>query len=84
MDIQSFDKWTEVLHKQLELGRDLNMSEELIHKASKLIGDSLAAWVEPDAPENKLLKELWELADKSERNAITSLMIKLVDARYNS
>ena len=83
MDIKSFDQWTEVLHKRLELGRNLKLSEDLIKKGAKLIGDYLAAWVEPDAPENKLLKDFWDLADETERQAITSLMIKLVDAKYN-
>ncbi len=83
MDITSFEQWTDVLHKQLELGRNLALSEDLIQKGAKLIGDYLAAWVEPDVPENKLLKEFWELADQSEKKAITSLMIKLVDAKYN-
>ena len=83
MDITSFDQWTETLHKQLELGRELKLSEALIQKGAKLIGDYLAAWVDPDVPENKLLKNLWELADKSEKQAITSLMIKLVDSKYN-
>ena len=83
MDITSFDQWTEVLHKRLELGRNLDLSEDLIQKGAELIGDYLAEWVDPDAPENKLLKDFWELADKSEKHAITSLMIKLVDSRYN-
>ncbi len=83
MDIKSFDQWTEVLHKRLELGRNLKLSEDLIQKGAKLIGDYLATWVEPDAPENKLLKDFWDLSDETERQAITSLMIKLVDAKYS-
>jgi len=83
MDITSFDQWTEVLHKQLELGRNLKLSEDLIQKGANLIGDYLAARVDPDVPENKLLKDLWELADQTEKQAITSLMIKLVDSKYN-
>ena len=58
MDITSFDQWTEVLHKRLELGRNLNLSEDLIQKGAELIGDYLAEWVDPDAPENKLFEGL--------------------------
>lgn len=42
------------------------------------IGDYLAKQVDPKNPEERLLADLWKVADEQEQHAIANMMVKLV------
>lgn len=81
MEITSFDQWLDTLTNALERAESAGMTDQLIARSAAQLGDFLAESVEPDAPENRLLKEMWGIADDQEQAAIASLMIKLVRNR---
>jgi hypothetical protein len=81
MDIKTFDQWVDTLSTALSAGQQAGLSSTQIQNSAKMIGDYLASNVVPDAPENKLLKELWEHGNDQERQSLANMMVKMVEAR---
>ncbi|MHB1126749.1 MAG: DUF3243 family protein [Bacillota bacterium] len=79
MDITSFDQWLDTLTTALRGAKASGMTEEQIRKSAVEFGDMLANNVNPDAPENRLLKTLWENGDEKEKQALASMVIKMVE-----
>ncbi len=54
------------------------MSEGAINNLAFQIGDYLANQVEPKNEQERILADLWSVADKEEQQAIANMMVKLV------
>lgn len=75
---QSWDEWKKTLAKAVDQGKSLGMgTDELVQRAEQ-IGDVLAREVDPNNPEQRVLKELWSSADQDEQKALASTIIKMV------
>jgi len=83
MKVDNFNEWIEVLSKELDLGRKIGLPKKVIQKGSKMLGNYYSKSINPDIPENILLKQLWQVADKSEKDALSSMMIKYVDSYHH-
>lgn len=81
MEIRSFDQWLDTLATALARGKAAGMSGEQITDSAVMLGDYLAKNVQPDIPENKLLKSLWEVGTEEEKQALANMMVKLVQSR---
>jgi hypothetical protein len=81
MEIDSFGQWMDTLSEALQRAEAMGMSKEVIKRSAAELGNFLAETVEPDVPENKLLKALWEQGTDSEKQALASMVVKLVDSR---
>lgn len=81
MDIKTFDQWLNILSTALTAGHKAGLSSTQIQNSAKILGDYLANNVVPDAPENKLLKELWEHGNDQERQSLANMMVKMVEAK---
>ncbi|MEW6172962.1 MAG: DUF3243 domain-containing protein [Bacillota bacterium] len=79
MEINTFDQWIDVLSDALDKAKTVGMSNNLIKKSAVEMGDFLYSHVDPDAPENRALKAIWEVADSHEKEAIANTLIKLCD-----
>lgn len=80
MDIKTFDQWMGTLSTALETAQKVGMSENQVHNSARVLGDYLAANVVPDAPENKVLKELWKHGNEQERQGLANMMVKMVQS----
>jgi len=78
MEINSFENWIDTLANALERAKSIGMSNDAITKSAEQLGNFLAENVEPDIPENKLLKALWENGTENEKKALASMVVKLV------
>ncbi|WP_128894180.1 DUF3243 domain-containing protein [Longirhabdus pacifica] len=77
--LDSFDKWKNFLAQRVNQAQKIGINDEMIAKLAYEIGDFLDEKVEPRNDQELLLKELWDVADESERKVMATLMVKLVD-----
>jgi hypothetical protein len=79
--LQNFDEWKQFLQARVEQASNLGMDKETIHDLAYEIGDYLAKDVDPKNEQERLLKELWDVADESQQRVMADLMVKLVDRK---
>lgn len=72
-------KWKNTLAKAVNLGESVGMSENTIENIAVKVGNVLAANVDPENREQRLLQELWKVADDSERKVLSKLIVKMVE-----
>ncbi len=71
--------WKNYLKQAVEFAEELGISRDKIQTLAYQVGDLLAQNVTPANPEQQALKELWQVADQSERQTLARLMTKLVN-----
>lgn len=76
--LTSFDTWKQFLHDRVQAAESIGVSEDQISKLAYKIGDFLADKINPENVQEKLLKDLWSVADQNEQKTIAKLMVKLV------
>jgi hypothetical protein len=81
--LTNFEKWKQFLGDRVQQAKNAGMSEETIAKLAYQIGEFLDDKVDPKNNEERILKDLWDVADEDERKMIARLMVKYVD-RSNS
>jgi hypothetical protein len=71
--------WKSTLAKAVNLGESIGMSENTIENIAVKVGNVLAANVDPENREQRLLQELWKVADDSDRRVLSKLIVKMVE-----
>ncbi len=77
--LETFDKWKEFLGERVVAAKKAGLSEETISNLAFQIGEFLDHKVDPENREERILKELWDAGDESEKKVLARLMVKLVD-----
>jgi hypothetical protein len=80
MGIKTFDQWMDTLVLAVDKGKQAGLSDNKIKDYAKVLGNLLAANIVPDAPENAVLKSLWEHGNDEEKRALASMMVKMVES----
>ncbi|MEK0315964.1 DUF3243 domain-containing protein [Cohnella sp. 56] len=75
--LSNFESWKKFLGDRIEAAKDMGIGEETIAKLAYEIGEFLDNKVDPKNEEQRVLKELWDVGDESERKTMASLMVKL-------
>jgi hypothetical protein len=75
----SFERFKQSLGEKLDTAQRIGASRGTILNAAKDFSSWLATAVDPANPEERLLKELWEVADDNEKNSLVSMLVKFVD-----
>lgn len=73
----SWENWKKTLGQAVEFAEELGISRDQITSVAQQVGDLLAQNVPPANPEQKTIKELWDIADQQEKQALAKLMTKL-------
>ncbi|MFK7694039.1 DUF3243 domain-containing protein [Paenibacillus sp. HJGM_3] len=76
--LKSFERWKEFLAERVEQAHRAGMSDETISKLAFQIGEFLSDKIDPENKEERILKELWDVADEDEKRMIARLMVKMV------
>jgi hypothetical protein len=76
--LENWKQWEDFLADRLHHAQNEGMSEGAISNLAYQIGDYLANQVEPKNEQEKILADLWSVADKNEQEAIANMMLKLV------
>lgn len=71
--------WKQSLGKFINAGEFLGISDKTMNKIAFKVGDFLAGTMEPGNREQRLLKELWDVADEEQQRTLANIIVKLVD-----
>ncbi|MGP4060324.1 DUF3243 domain-containing protein [Halobacillus litoralis] len=77
--LNSFSSFKDYLGDKVHKGEKLGLGEEGLTKGAKRVGDYLADHEEPRNREEKVLNELWNVANEEERKHIAHVLVKLTD-----
>ncbi|WNS79667.1 DUF3243 domain-containing protein [Domibacillus sp. DTU_2020_1001157_1_SI_ALB_TIR_016] len=76
--LDNWQEWKKFLGNRMDNALHRGMPEEAINKLAYEIGDYLQANVEPKNEQERVLADLWSVADESEQKVLASCMMKLV------
>ncbi|MDQ1146676.1 hypothetical protein QE429_003503 [Bacillus sp. SORGH_AS 510] len=76
--LDNWKQWEDFLADRLHHAQNEGMSEGAVSNLAFQIGDYLSKQVEPKNEQEKMLADLWSVADKDEQQAIANMMVKLV------
>ena len=72
----NWESWKKTLGQAVEFAEELGISRNQIGSMAQQVGDLLAQNVTPANPEQKAVKELWDVASQDERQVLANLMTK--------
>lgn len=81
--INDWDKWKETLSKAVSVGETVGLSDDTLKNLGVRVGKFLASNVDPENHEQRVLKELFDVGSKKEKEALTSMIIKMVQQDKN-
>jgi hypothetical protein len=76
--LDNFQQWKSFLAERVQQAQQQGLNQQVISDVAYQIGDYLAEHVDPKNPEERLLADLWSVADEQEQHAIANAMVKLV------
>ncbi len=76
--INDWDKWKKTLSKAVSMGETVGLSDDNIKDIGVKVGEFLSSNVDTDNHEQRVLKELFDAGNKKEREALTSMIVKMV------
>lgn len=68
--LNNFSDFKSYLQDQLAKGQKLGLSDDLLAKGAKFVADHLAKNEEPKNREQKVLQELWKVAEEDEKKTL--------------
>lgn len=77
--LMDWDNWKKLLGKTVDLGESVGMSDKTITSVAEKVGSFLSNNVDPRNDEERLLRELWDAADESDRRTLAKLVVKISD-----
>ena len=80
--LSHWDKWKDTLSKAVDLGQKVGLSEQTIDNIGTKVGDLLAANVDPENREQRLLQELWKSGDDHDRKTLAKMLVNMVQKEH--
>ena len=77
--INEWGNWKKTLGKAVDLGETVGLSDKNITNIAEKIGTFLSNNVDPRNDEERLLKEMWDAADESDRDVLAKLIVRIAD-----
>ncbi|AEI44555.1 DUF3243 domain-containing protein [Paenibacillus mucilaginosus] len=78
--LQNFQSFKSYLAKRIEMAENIGLSEEQMAVLAEKVAGYLASHEEPRNSEEKLLQELWKVADKDRQHALAHLLVRLAQS----
>lgn len=76
--LENWEQWKDFLGDRLNQAQSQGMSMDVINDIAYQVGDYLAKEVDPKNYQERVLADLWSVANEEEQRAIASMMVKLV------
>ncbi|MES5957206.1 DUF3243 domain-containing protein [Bacillus fungorum] len=76
--LDNFDQWKSFLGERLEQAQGKEIAGNTVSDMAFRVGDYLANEVKARNDQEKLLAELWKVANEQEQHTIANLMVKFV------
>ncbi|KAB2337578.1 DUF3243 domain-containing protein [Cytobacillus depressus] len=77
--LDNWQQWKEFLGDRLDQGQQQGMNKDTVNHLAYQIGDYLAKQVDPKNEQQRVLSDLWSVANKDEQMAIANVMVRLVE-----
>ncbi|MDI3269777.1 MAG: DUF3243 family protein [Bacillota bacterium] len=75
----SFQQFLQELGDKMEMAQHAGMSHQDLAAGATHIGEWLSRHYDPQNHEQRLLKEMWDVSDAREKEAIGAIMMKLAE-----
>lgn len=75
---EEWSGWRQTLAQAVNTGEAMGMGKEEMAQKAEAVGDFLATSVDPQNPEQGILKELWEAADDRQQQELAKVLINVV------
>ncbi|SDO45356.1 DUF3243 family protein [Alkalicoccus daliensis] len=82
--LDSFQGFLDYLNKQVNRGEKLGLGEEQLAKGAERVAEHLKNHEEPQNSEEKLLQELWKVAEDEEKRHIARALVRLAQQEGNA
>lgn len=82
LQMQDWSEWRQTLAQAVNAGQEMGMSQREIAQKAEAIGDFLARNVDPQNPEQRILKELWESADERQQQELAKVIVNMVSRQH--
>ncbi|MBB6282229.1 MULTISPECIES: DUF3243 domain-containing protein [Geobacillus] len=79
--LDNFEQWKDFLSDRLQQAQQQGLTQQVISDVAYQIGDYLARNVDPKNPEERVLADLWKVADEKEQHVLANMMVKLVQQK---
>lgn len=76
--LNDWNQWKDFLGDRIQQAEKLGVNEEALAGFAKKIGDYLSKNVDPKTEQERVLSDLWHVADENDRLILARLMMKLV------
>ncbi len=76
--LENWQQWTSFLGQNVAQAEQSGMTNQVIQKAAVQIGEYLANNVDPKNLQQRVLSDMWGVASESEKEALASCVVKLV------
>jgi hypothetical protein len=77
--MSNWDQWKDFLADQMHRAENIGANSEIINDFATKIGSYLSDHVDPKNEQQRMLADLWHVADAEEQKTIARLIMKLVD-----
>ncbi|NJP37087.1 DUF3243 domain-containing protein [Alkalicoccus luteus] len=82
--LDSFQGFLDYLNKQVNRGEKLGLGEEQLAKGAERVAEYLKNHEEPRNSEEKLLQEMWQVAEEEEKRHIARTLVRLAQKEGNA
>ncbi len=76
--LHNWEEWKNFLGNRLKQAKEAGLDQNVISELAYQIGDYLAENVDPKNEQERVLADLWSVANEEEQKAIANMMVKLV------
>lgn len=77
--LSNFETWKHFLADRVSQAKKMGLNDDTIANLAYEIGSFLDEKVDPKNDEERVLKELWDVGDESDRKSIAKMMVKLAE-----
>ncbi|MFC4736989.1 DUF3243 domain-containing protein [Bacillus daqingensis] len=82
--LDSFQGFLDYLNKQVNRGEKIGLGEEQLAKGAERVAEYLKNHEEPRNSEEKLLQEMWQVAEEEEKRHIARTLVRLAQKEGNA
>ena len=74
-----WDKWKQTIAQAVDIGEKIGLEDETIVNIGSKLGSFLGKKVDPENREQRVIKELWDVANEEEQKSLTTILVRMVD-----
>ncbi|MFZ7119436.1 MAG: DUF3243 domain-containing protein [Eubacteriaceae bacterium] len=81
MELKNMDNWNDwknILRNAIDVGEKVGISDNTMVEIGSKIGSFLANNVDPENKEQRFLKEMWDVANDSEKETLTNVLMRML------